>query len=78
MWTAIWTVLVFILLLFLLLFLGDSILAFASEQLREHRAHRLRLERESTKQALIGHDRDALIWRQLDSASSGEEIPESR
>ena len=68
-WAAIWTVLAFLL---LLLFLGESILAFAGEQLRESRAHRLDLERERTKQALIGHDRDALIWRQLESAAGGQ------
>ena len=58
MWTAIWTVLGFILLLALLLFLGDSILAFTAEQLRQRRAYRLRLERERTNQALfqIFHD----------------------
>jgi len=64
-WTAIWTALAFV----LLLFLGESILAFAAEQLRERRAHRLALERERTKQALIGHDRDALVWQQLDSVT---------
>jgi hypothetical protein len=74
-WTAIWTVLAFL----LLLFLGESILAFAGEQLRESRAHRLDLERERTKQALIGHDRDALIWRQLESAAEGsDQAPEPR
>lgn len=41
-WTAIWTVLVFV----LLLFQGESILAFAAEQLRKRRAHRLQLEQE--------------------------------
>ena len=51
MWTAIWTVLGFVLLLALLLFLGDSILAFTAEQLRQRRAYRLRLERERTNQA---------------------------
>ncbi len=65
MWTAIWTLLAFV----LLLFHGDSILAFAAEQLRAHRAHRLDLQRERTKQALIGHDRDALVWRQLAGAA---------
>jgi hypothetical protein len=35
-------------LLALLLFLGDSILAFTAEQLRQRRAYRLRLERERT------------------------------
>jgi hypothetical protein len=77
MWTAIWTVLGFLLLLAALLFLGEPILAFAAEQLHERRAHRLRLERELTRQALIGHDRDALIWRQLDHGTSREDVPES-
>lgn len=66
MWTAIWTLAAFV----LLLFLGDSILAFAGEQLRERRAHRLQLERERTKQAIIAHQRDELIWRQLGVADS--------
>jgi hypothetical protein len=74
-WTAIGTVLAFV----LLLFLGESILAFAAEQLRERRAHRLDLERERTKQALIGHDRDALIWRQLEGAAEcSDHAPEPR
>jgi hypothetical protein len=64
MWTAIWTLLAFV----LLLFHGDSILAFAAEQLHQRHAHRLQVERERTRQALIGHDRDALVWRQLDGA----------
>ena len=66
MWTAIWTLLAFV----LLLFHGDSILAFAAEQLRARRAHRLELQREKTRQAMIGHERDALVWRQLDSTGS--------
>lgn len=78
MWTAIWTVLVFVLALSLLLFLGDSILAFAAEQLRERRTHRLQLERERTKQARLGHDRDTLIWRELDNPTSRERTPEPR
>jgi hypothetical protein len=65
MWIAIWTLLAFV----LLLFHGDSILAFAAEQLHQRRAHRLEVEQERTRQVLIGHDRDALIWRQLDRAS---------
>ena len=74
MWTALLTVLVFV----LLLFLGDSILAFAAEQLRERRTHRLELERERTKQALIAHDRDALVWHGLDNTtSSSEQAPET-
>jgi hypothetical protein len=72
MWTAIWTVVVFV----LLLFLGDSILAFAAEQLRERRAHRLQLERERTKQAIVAHQRDELIWRQLGIADSSEQASE--
>jgi hypothetical protein len=67
MWTAILTLLVFV----LLLFLGDSILAFVGEQLRERRAHRLALEREQTKQAIVAQQRDELIWRQLNAAASG-------
>jgi hypothetical protein len=42
MWTGIWTLLAFV----LLLFHGDAILAFAAEQLRARRAHRLDLQRE--------------------------------
>jgi hypothetical protein len=59
----------------LALYLGDSILAFAAEQLRERRAYRLELERERTRQALIGHDRDALIWHQLDGAATAATKP---
>jgi hypothetical protein len=66
MWTAIWTLLAFV----LLLFHGDAILAFAADQLHQRRAHRLRLEQERTRQALIGHQRDALVWRQLDGTVS--------
>jgi hypothetical protein len=69
MWTAIWTVLGFVLVLVLLLFLGEPILAFAAEQLRDRRSHRLQLEQERTMQALLAYDRDALIWRQLDDAA---------
>lgn len=68
MWTAIWT---------LLLILGVAILAFAAEQLRERRAHRLKLEHERTRQAVISHDRDALIWRQLDDADPSDQATES-
>ncbi len=71
MWTAIWTLLVFV----LLLIHGDSILAFAAEQLHQRRAHRLDLQREKTRQALIGHDRDALVWRQLDGADPQQDAP---
>jgi hypothetical protein len=74
MWTAIWTVLGFV----LLLFLGDSILAFTAEQLRQRRAYRLRLERERTNQARIAHNRDTLIWHELDNATSSERAPEPR
>jgi hypothetical protein len=74
-WVWTWTVLAFV----LLLFLGESILAFAAEQLRERRAYRLDLERERTKQALIGHDRDVLIWHQLEGAAErSDQVPESR
>jgi hypothetical protein len=72
MWTAIWTVVVFV----LLLFLGDSILAFAAEQLRERRGHRLQLERERTKQAIVAQQRDELIWRQLGVAGGSEQASE--
>ncbi len=53
-WTAIWTVLAFL----LLLFHGDSILAFAAEQLR---ARRLDLQREKTRQAMPAQQRDPLV-----------------
>jgi hypothetical protein len=69
MWTAIWTLLAFV----LLLFHGDSILAFGAEQLRARRAHRLRLEQERTRQALIGHQRDALVWNQLNDGAGSEQ-----
>jgi hypothetical protein len=78
MWTAIWTVLGFVLALALLLFLGEPILAFVAEQLRERRAYWLALERERTKQATLAHQRDAMIWRQLDSTTCDEKVPESR
>jgi hypothetical protein len=82
MWTVIWTLLAFV----LLLFHGDSILAFAAEQLRARRAHRLGLQREKIRQAMIDHDRDALVWRQLDGtandgieqASSPADLPYER
>ncbi|HEY2957330.1 MAG TPA: hypothetical protein VGM21_03840 [Actinomycetota bacterium] len=72
-WTAVWTVLAFV----LLLVHGDAILAFAAEQLDQRRVHRLQLEQERTKQALIVSRRDALVWRELsgshaDQASSQE------
>jgi hypothetical protein len=71
MWTAIWTLLVFV----LLLFHGDAILAFAAEQLHQRRAHRLQVEQERTQRALIGHDRDALVWRQLDRSDPQQDAP---
>ena len=72
MWTAIWTMAVFL----LLLFLGDSLLAFAGEQFRERRAYRLKLKQERTKQALIAQQRDALIWRELETSAGSNEAPE--
>jgi hypothetical protein len=80
MWTVIWTLLVFV----LLLFHGDAILAFVGEQLRARRAHRLAIEGERTRQALIAQQRDALIWHQLDGtantseADTSEQTPEAR
>jgi hypothetical protein len=71
MWTAIWTLVVFV----LLLFHGDTFLAFAAEQLRARRAHRLQVEQERTRQALIGHDRDTLIWNQLDAPDPQQDAP---
>ena len=79
MWTAIWTVLGFVLALAVLLFLGEPILDFVAEQLRERRAHRLALEREHTKQATLAHQRDALVWRELEHPTrSSEQAPEAR
>jgi hypothetical protein len=75
MWTAIWTVLGFLLALAVLLFLGEPILAFLAEQLRECRAHRLALERERTKQAALAHQRDALIWRELEHPATSSDPP---
>jgi hypothetical protein len=71
-WTAIWTVLGFMLALAVLLFLGEPILAFVAEQLRECRAQRLALEREHTKQALLAHQRDALVWHELEHPASSD------
>jgi hypothetical protein len=71
MWTAIWTLLVFV----LLLFHGDAILAVAAEQLRARRNHRLDLQRERTRQALIAQQRDALVWRQLDGSDPQQDAP---
>jgi hypothetical protein len=73
MWPAIWAVLGFVLALAVLLFLGEPILAFVAEQLRERRAHRLAVEREHTKQRLIAHDRDTLVWRELEHPASSSE-----
>jgi hypothetical protein len=78
MWTAIWTVLGFVLLLAVLLFLGEPILAFLAEQLRERRTYRLQLEQERTKQAMLAHQRDALIWRELSAGASSEQAHETR
>ena len=78
MWTAIWTVLGFVLALAVLLFLGEPILAFTAEQLRERRAHQLALERERTKQATLAHQRDALIWRELEHPTSNDPASRSR
>jgi hypothetical protein len=50
----------------LALFLGESILAFCSEQLDRRRAFRLELERELTRRAEIERDREALVWRELE------------
>jgi hypothetical protein len=49
----------------LALFLGDSVLAFISEQLDRRRAWRLKLEREQTRRVELQQRRDAIIWRQL-------------
>ena len=79
MWTAIWIVLGFVLLLAVLLFLGEPILDFVTQQLRERRTHRLAVERERTKQAALAHQRDALIWRELEHpASSSGPASQSR
>jgi hypothetical protein len=49
----------------LALFLGDSVLAFISEQLDRRRAYRLELEREETRRVELQQRRDAIIWREL-------------
>jgi hypothetical protein len=49
----------------LALFLGDSVLAFISDQLDRRRAWRLELEREQTRRVELQQHRDAIIWRQL-------------
>ena len=50
----------------LALFLGDSVLAFLSEQLERRRSFRLELEREQTRRVELQQHRDAIIWRQLE------------
>lgn len=79
MWTAIWMVLGFVLALAVLLFLGEPILDFVAEQLRERRTHRLALECERTKQVVLACRRDTLVWqsRELEhSTSSNEQAPQ--
>jgi hypothetical protein len=49
----------------LALFLGDSVLAFISEQLDRRRAWRLELAREQTRQIELQQRRDAIIWQKL-------------
>jgi hypothetical protein len=49
----------------LALFLGDSVLAFTSEQLDRRRAFRLALAREQTRQVELQQHRDAIIWQKL-------------
>jgi hypothetical protein len=49
----------------LALFLGDSVLAFISEQLDRRRAFRLALVREQTRQVELQQHRDAIIWQKL-------------
>jgi hypothetical protein len=49
----------------LALFLGDSVLAFISEQLDRRRAYRLELEREETRRVELQQRRDTIIWREL-------------
>jgi hypothetical protein len=50
----------------LALFLGDSVLAFISDQLDRRRTYRLELEREQTRRVELQQHRDAIIWRQLE------------
>jgi hypothetical protein len=71
MWTAIWTVAIFV----LVLFHGDTILAFAADQLRERRTHRLQIEHERTKQTLTAQRRDAIVWHQLDGTDQHSTTP---
>jgi hypothetical protein len=49
----------------LALFLGDSVLAFLSEQLDRRRTFRLELAREQTRQVALQQHRDVTIWQQL-------------
>jgi hypothetical protein len=49
----------------LALFLGDSLLAFISEQLDRRRTFRLELAREQTRQVELQQRRDAIIWQQV-------------
>jgi hypothetical protein len=49
----------------LALFLGDSVLAFLSEQLDRRRAWRLELAREQTRRIELQQRRDAIIWQKL-------------
>jgi hypothetical protein len=49
----------------LALFLGDSVLAFISDQLDRRRTYRLELEREQTRRVELQQRRDTMIWRQL-------------
>ena len=49
----------------LALFLGDSVLAFISDQLDRRRTYRLELEREQTRRVELQQCRDTMIWRQL-------------
>jgi hypothetical protein len=49
----------------LALFLGDSVLAFLSDQLDRRRTYQLELEHEQTRRVELQQRRDAIIWRQL-------------
>jgi hypothetical protein len=53
----------------LALFVGDSVLAFISEQLERRRTYWLELEREQTRRVELQQRRDAIIWRQLQGDS---------
>ena len=50
----------------LALFLGDSVLAFISDQLEQRRAFRLELSREQTRRIELQQHRDAIIWQKLE------------